>query len=79
MARLVKRFRKLPYTVTFGGDTKFICGCGLSTTLPFCDGTHKITESEEPDKLDWYDDEGQRHVAIDSFGRIRSDKEMQTA
>jgi len=79
MARLVKRFRKLPYEVTFGGDTKTICGCGLSTTLPFCDGTHKITESEEPDKLDWYDDAGERHVAIDSFARIRSDKQMQTA
>lgn len=79
MARIVKRFRKLPYVVTVGGETKFICGCGLSATLPFCDGTHKITESEVPDKLDWYDDAGERHVAIDSFARIRSDKEIQNA
>jgi CDGSH-type Zn-finger protein len=79
MARLVKRFRKLPYDVTVGGETKLICGCGLSATLPFCDGTHKISESEVPDKLDWYDDAGERHVAIDSFARIRSDKEIQNA
>ena len=47
--------------------------------LPFCDGTHKITESEEPDKLHWYDETGNRHVAVDSFGRIRSDKQIQNA
>jgi hypothetical protein len=38
-----------------------------------------MTESEEPDKLDWYDDAGNRHVATDSFGRIRSDKQIQNA
>ena len=30
MARLVKRFRKLPYAVTLGAETASICGCGLS-------------------------------------------------
>lgn len=74
MARLVKRFRKFPYAVTVGDETHAICGCGLSATQPFCDGTHRITESEEPDKLDWYDDEGRRHAAMDYFGQIRSDK-----
>jgi len=41
MARLVKRFRSKPYAVTFGGETQYICGCGLSSKLPFCDSTHK--------------------------------------
>lgn len=79
MARLVKRFRKLPYAVTIGGESKSICGCGLSATLPFCDGTHKIAESEDPYELVWYDDAGNRHVATDSFGHIRSDKQIQNA
>ena len=79
MARLVKRFRKQPYVLSVGGETQAICGCGLSANLPFCDGTHKITESEEPDKLNWYDNDGNRHVATESFGQIRSDKEIQIA
>ncbi len=79
MARLVKRSRKLPYMVTVGGETQAICACGLSANLPFCDGTHKITETEEPGKLCWYDDTGQRHAATDSYTSIRSDHKTQNA
>lgn len=32
----------------------FICACGLSSKLPFCDGTHK-TCREEPGVLYTYD------------------------
>ena len=56
MARLIKRFRNQPHTVVVGGQTLSICGCGLSATQPYCDGTHKICESEELAKLYWYDD-----------------------
>lgn len=79
MARLVKRFRSQPYAVTVGGETKAICGCGLSATQPFCDGTHKITESEDADKLCWYDEAKQRHIAADNYLNIRSDKQPQKA
>ena len=79
MARLVKRFRNQPYAVTVGGETSSICGCGLSATLPFCDGTHKITLSEEPDKLYWYDDTGLGHATVDNYLRIRSDQQATKA
>ena len=79
MARLVKRLRNSPYEVTVGGETQYICGCGLSATLPFCDGTHKITQGEEPKKLYWYDEGGQRHVAADSYPSIRDDTQTQDA
>jgi CDGSH-type Zn-finger protein len=61
MARLVKRFRDKPYELAVGGETLYICGCGLSANLPFCDGTHKSARGEEADRLYWYDEEGKRH------------------
>jgi len=75
MARLVKRLRDHPYEVTIGGETKYFCGCGLSSTQPFCNGTHKITRDEDPGKLYWYDEEKQRHDAADDYPGIRDDKQ----
>jgi CDGSH-type Zn-finger protein len=74
MTRLVQRLRNGPYVVTVGGEIKSICGCGLSGTLPFCDGTHQVTKTEKPGKLHWYDSRKQRHDAVDRYADIRSDE-----
>lgn len=79
MARLIKRFRNQPHTVVAGGETLSICGCGLSAAQPYCDGTHKICESEDSGILYWYDDANQRHYAVDSHPDMRSDKQPQVA
>lgn len=75
MARIVKRSRSGPYPVTIGGETKYICGCGLSNTQPFCNGTHKSSRDEDPRKLYWYDEQGNRFETTDSFQGIRCPQE----
>jgi CDGSH-type Zn-finger protein len=73
MPRIVKRFRQEPYEVKVGAESQWICGCGLSANLPFCDGTHEITKDEDPKKLYWYDEDDERHETADTFRGIRSD------
>ena len=59
MARLVKHFRKQPFVAEKDGVTMYICGCGLTKNLPFCDGSHKKTK-DESEILYFYDLDGNR-------------------
>lgn len=62
MARVVRCDRSRPFLIQIGGQNVAICACGLSKNKPYCDGTHKITRDEEPEKLYAYDDQGNRFV-----------------
>jgi CDGSH-type Zn-finger protein len=74
MPRLVKRFRQEPFAGPASTETQYICGCGLSSNMPFCDGTHETTKDEDPKKLYWYDEDGERHETADAFRGMRSER-----
>jgi len=73
MARIVKRERDQPYEVKIGAETQYICACGLSANLPYCDGSHQLAEGEAPGKLYWYDEDGKRGEAKESYPGVRGD------
>lgn len=45
-----------------GGESKWLCRCGLSADQPWCDGSHAKTRDEEPGKLYVYENGSRREV-----------------
>ena len=60
MARLIKHEEKGPVEIKVGGESKWICRCGLSKNQLFCDGLHKLCNDEEDGKIYEYDEQGYR-------------------
>lgn len=56
MPRLVRHDALGPIKIEPQDKPIFICACGLSQNLPYCDGAHKgCRKTEEPGKLYVYD------------------------
>ena len=60
MTRIVKFEEKGPVEIKVGGESKWICKCGLTKNHPFCDGSHKSCSGEKEGKIYEYDQKGNR-------------------
>ncbi|MBX3356172.1 MAG: CDGSH iron-sulfur domain-containing protein [Phycisphaeraceae bacterium] len=64
MARIVRVTGNGPIKIEPQTKPIFVCGCGLSHNLPFCDGHHKKCREELPGKLYRYDERGEEVVEV---------------
>jgi CDGSH-type Zn-finger protein len=63
MARIVRITRDGPYKIEPADLSPiWICGCGLSQTMPLCDKSHKKCRDELPDSLYIYEGDSRREV-----------------
>lgn len=65
MSRLIKTDAKGPVEIKVGGESKWVCACGLSKNKPFCDGSHRKTLDEEDGKKYVYSEDGTREEVVD--------------
>ena len=63
MARLIRHDQDQPYRVDPQDKPVFICACGLSQDLPYCDGSHKACKREKAGTLYVYD--GNRESVVE--------------
>ena len=56
MARQIRHDADGPYRIDPQDKPVFVCACGLSKDLPFCDGAHKACKNEQAGTVYVYDD-----------------------
>lgn len=62
MPRLIRHDATSPLRVDPQDKPIFICQCGLSRNMPFCDGGHKATKDEPADVLCVYDEQREKVI-----------------
>jgi CDGSH-type Zn-finger protein len=62
MPRLVHHDAKEPYRIDPQDKPVFVCMCGLSKNLPFCDGAHKACHAEKAGVVSVYDRDREKVV-----------------
>jgi len=62
MARLVRHDANEPIEIKPQQDSVWICACGLTQDLPFCDGSHNKSADEPAGEVCVYDKSRQKVV-----------------
>ena len=65
MARLVRHDAVAPQEIKPQEKSVWVCMCGLSQNLPFCDGSHSVARKTETDgKCHVYDKDRRKVVEV---------------
>ena len=77
MARLTRRDETAPREIKVGGETKWICMCGLTKNEPFCDNSHELCHDEDEDSLYEYTETGERILLAKKKDVFKNDEERE--